>query len=144
MDTHKTFKVFLVDDDIFYLNLLEQLVKNSGIVNIQKFQNGTDCMNNIHENPDIIFLDHNMDIMTGLDVLLKIKRFNPNIFVVMVSAQENLKTAVDSLKYGVFDYLVKGDNEKFKVVDVIERIGRAKDLLNSKKPGFFQSLFSII
>lgn len=144
METYKKFKVFLVDDDVFYLNMLEQLVANTGVTDITTFQNGLDCIEQLNEKPNVIFLDHNMDVINGLDVLIKIKRVDPNVFVVMLSAQEDLKTAVDSLKYGVFDYLVKGDNEALKVQNVLSRMGSIVDEMKLKNPSLIQKIFSFL
>jgi DNA-binding NtrC family response regulator len=144
MDTTKQYRIFLVDDDIFCLNLTEQHIRNLGNTDITVFESGTDCLNHLESKPDIIFLDHQMDTLTGFEVLKKIKRFNPNIYVVMLSAQENMKTAVDSLKYGAFDYLIKGDNQEEKISDVLTRINEVQTLLKKSKPSFFRMLVSVI
>jgi CheY-like chemotaxis protein len=98
MENQQDVKIFLVDDDAFSLNLYEQNIRNLGYTNVTIFHSGVDCLNNLDQQPEIIFLDHNMDVLTGFEVLKKIKRINPNIYVIMLSAQENMKTAVDALK----------------------------------------------
>ena len=100
-----------MDDDLFCLNYTENHLKTTGYNDIHLFNNGSDCVNNLTLDPDIIFLDHMMDIMNGFEVLKKIKRFNPNIHVVMLSGQDNIETAINSLKYGAFDYIIKGEGE---------------------------------
>jgi polysaccharide export outer membrane protein len=118
----KEFKIFITDDDVFSLNVHEQYLKNIHIHNISLFQNGMDCLSNLDKKPDIIFLDHNMDTMSGFEVLKKIKTTNPNIYVIMISAQENINTAVEALKCGAFDYIIKSDDVEKKIQLVIERI----------------------
>lgn len=132
MEANKNFKIFIVDDDTFSLSLFEQNMKNLGYNDITTFGNGTDCLNNLSQRPNVIFLDHNMDTLTGFEVLKKIKRFDPNIYVVMVSAQEDLKTAVNSMKYGVFDYIMKGDDENRKMENVLLRISEIQETLKRK------------
>lgn len=144
MDASKTFNIFIVDDDPFSLNMTEQYIRNQGYENVTPFNNGTDCLNSLVKKPDVVFLDHNMDTLTGFEVLKKIKRFNPNIYVVMLSAQENMKTAVDSLKYGAFDYLIKGDKEEEKIANVLFRINEVQTLLKKSKPSILRLLFSIV
>jgi DNA-binding NtrC family response regulator len=134
-------KIFLVDDDFYYLHILEQHLINLGCSNIQLFDNGPDCLDNLSEKPDIIFLDYQMDTLTGYEVLKKIKRFDPNIYVVMVSAQEQIKPVVDALKHGAFDYLQKGDNEPQKLKDVLRRIKDVKAILENPAPGFLKKIF---
>jgi polysaccharide export outer membrane protein len=134
-------KIFLVDDDAFYLNLLKQHLSNLGCEQISVFENGTDCLNQLQDNPDVVFLDYSMDALTGIEVLNKIKRNNPNIFVVMISAQDNIQPAVNSLKQGAFDYIEKGDDDQSKIKDVLQRIIEVKELLDSSKPSIFKRLF---
>jgi len=137
-------KVFVVDDDIFHLEFMKQILRSEGIENIVAFENGISCLNEIHQKPDIIFLDHQMDEYSGFETLQKIKRYNPNMFVVMVSAQDEIKPAVDSLKYGAFDYLQKDEQLEQKVKDVIYRIDEVKELLKKSKPSFLKSFLSFL
>lgn len=139
----KTYKIFLVDDDLFCLNMYEQHLLNLGYSDIQKFESGTDCLNHLIEYPHIIFLDYKMDTLNGFDVLKKIKRFNPNINVVMVSGQEDIQTAVDALKYGAFDYIIKSDHEVSKMAQVIDRISKLEKVIKKPKSSIFRSLFTL-
>ena len=134
-------KIFLVDDDAFYLNILKQHLHNIGCENVSTFENGTDCLNQLQDKPDVIFLDYSMDTLSGVEVLNKIKRNNPNIFVVMISAQGDIQPAVNSLKQGAFDYLEKGDDDQSKIKDVLQKIIDVRDLLDSSKPSIFKRLF---
>jgi DNA-binding NtrC family response regulator len=139
-----TKNIFLVDDDIFQLEIMQQILRGAGIENMQAFQSGVSCLEQIHQNPDIIFLDHQMDDYSGYETLRKIKRYNPNIFVVMVSAQEEIKTAVDSLKHGAFDYIQKNDQLEEKVKNVVLRIEEVAQLLKKRKPSIFDSFLNFI
>jgi DNA-binding NtrC family response regulator len=134
-------KIFVVDDDPFHLMLIQQILNNNGYTDVTTFENGVECLEQIHQNPDIVILDHNMDTLTGYEVLRKIKRHNPDIFVIMVSAQEEISTAVNSLKHGAFDYLQKGVNIEVELLKVIERIDLVKDKLLAKKNTFLKSIF---
>jgi DNA-binding NtrC family response regulator len=143
--SNQTFsKIFLVDDDIFYLSLLEQRLINFGHENLSTFTSGVDCLNALDEKPEVIFLDHQMDTFTGYEVLKKIKRFDPNIFVVMISAQEDIKTAVDTLKHGAFDYILKSDEDEHKIGEVLDKIAQVKELQSRRKPGILKSIFGAI
>ena len=144
MEQVKNFKIFLVDDDMFSLNLYEQHVRGLGYSDVHQFNNGTDCLNNLTQKPHVVFLDHNMEEITGFEVLKKIKRYDPNIYVVMISGQENMKTAVDALKYGAFDYLIKGDNETDKIADVLKRITKIGEALERLNPPIWKKILSFI
>lgn len=139
----KSAKIFIVDDDLFTLNLYRQTIENLGFENISLFLNGTICLNSLNQKPTLIFLDHNMDDLTGFEVLKKIKRYDPNIYVVIVSAQENMNIAIDALKYGAFDYIIKDDTVEDKMKLVIKKIEMVEEQLKKSNPTFIQKLLSI-
>jgi len=137
-------KVFVADDDKFHLELMEHILQSQGVDDIQLFESGMDCLKEIHQQPEIIFLDHHMDVYSGYETLRKIKRYNPNIFVVMISGQEDIQTAVNVLKHGAFDYLVKDEKLEENIVLALRRIEDIKALLQTRKPSFIKNLLSII
>ena len=142
MENINKFKIFLVDDDHFCLNLYEQHLINLGHTDVTTFDNGTACLNSLTKNPEIIFLDHNMDVLTGFELLKKIKRYDPNIYVVMISGQENMKTAIDALKYGAFDYIIKNNKEADKMEDVLLRITKIQKEISKSKYSFLKKFLT--
>ncbi len=136
MEIYKKYKIFIVDDNIFSLGMYERNLINLGYEDITTFSSGVEMLLKLVEGPDIIFLDHQMHPINGLEVLKLIKRFDPHIYVVMVSGQENLSIAIESLHHGAFDYIIKDDNENDKMKDVIVRIQTIHYLLlkNKKNP----------
>lgn len=140
MENQDQFKFFIVDDDVFCAKMHQNDIENMGFTDTTYYSNGVDCLSNLHQKPDIIFLDHNMDGITGFEVLKKIKRYNPNIYVVMISGQETIKTAVDALKYGAFDYVVKDDNVRENMRLIVNKIILVKQELKKSKPNFIQRL----
>ncbi len=138
------FKIFVVDDDFFYQNVFHQQLMNLGYKNVNLYNNGYECLERLNENPDVIFLDYNMDNLSGYEVLKKIKRFNPDIYVVMISAQEEIKPAIDVLKHGAFDYIQKGDDELLKIKQVLVKITEVKDLLERSRPTILKKLFHFL
>lgn len=120
-------KIFVVDDDIYSLNIFKQYLYILGNENVALFDSGISCLNQLSEKPDIIFLNYQMDTLSGYEVLDRIKRFDPNMYVVMISAKDGIKTANDSLKLGAFDYLQKGDDELVKIEKVLKKIVEVKD-----------------
>ena len=134
MTKAKNFKIFLVDDDLFSLSIYEQNLRSLGYKHISTFQSGTDCLDQLTQKPDVIFLDYYLDVLSGFDVLKKIKHFDRNIYVVMVSVQGDMQMALDSLRYGAFDYLIKGENEMERMKTALEKIAQIKDILQKKSP----------
>lgn len=142
MKAKEQFKFFVVEDDIFCYSIYEQHLKNADFTNIHFFQNGEDCLENLHLKPDIVFLDHNMDELTGFEVLKKIKRINPNIYVVMISGQEDIQVAVEALKYGAFDYIIKNNSTCNRILETIDRILKIQEEIEEEEDkkgirGFF-------
>lgn len=135
-------KVFVVDDDRFHLEMMEQVLRNMGMDNISLYLSGVDALKDIHLNPSIVFLDHQMDEFDGFEILRKIRRQNPNIFVVMVSAQEEIQVAVASLKFGAIDYLQKDKFLVTNIEEVVQRIQKVKELLKTRKRSFLRSILS--
>jgi DNA-binding NtrC family response regulator len=129
MQNQNPFKFFIVDDDVFCAKMHEQHLLSLNYSNIKCFSNGNDCLNNLNQNPDIIFLDYNIDGITGLEVLKEIKRYNPNIYVIMVSGQQNINIAVDALKYGAFDYIIKDNLVYDKMTLIINNISSVKKVM---------------
>jgi DNA-binding NtrC family response regulator len=116
-------RTFIVDDDPFWTSMLSQMLTDLGYTNINLFSNGTECINNLDLAPNLIFLDYQMEDMDGLEVLKKIKDFNAGIGVVFCTAHEDLGVAVDAMKYGSFDYLLKSNATKNEVTNIIKNMG---------------------
>lgn len=144
MENINELKIFLVDDDLFYLNLMSQILSKQSITDITKFDSGFKCLDKLDEKPDVIFLDYSMDTLDGYEVLKKIKRYDPNIYVVMVSAQEDIEIAVESLKHGAFDYIQKGNDSEEKVKKVLKKIVKVKKILEQSKPTLIKKIFKFL
>jgi DNA-binding NtrC family response regulator len=122
-----TKKVFIVDDDELVLKSYARALQNKGFEDIETFESGVDCIRSLHKKPFIVLLDYQMDKLNGFEVLMKIRRYNPKVYVIMLSAQKNVQNAVDTLKYGAFDYIIKSNEDvdlifkAFERIDLIER-----------------------
>ena len=113
----------MVDDDVLCLNLYKQFLKQLGYSNVQLFDNGNDCLASLDTmKPDIIFLDYNMDDLNGMDVLKQIKKFDPTVTVLFISGQEDIEVAVNTIKHGALDYIVKSSLSPEKMKSIMERI----------------------
>jgi len=119
-------KFFIVDDDPFYRMLYNQHLLNMGFRNNTLIENGEDCLNMLYLEPDVIFLDYDMQTSNGLEILQQIKLTHPNIYLLLISGQRNIKVAVKALKHGAFDYIVKGDEDLDMISDVIKKISATK------------------
>ncbi|MBL7911960.1 MAG: response regulator [Bacteroidia bacterium] len=132
MKTTTDIKIFLVNSNLFYLNIYEQSFKKLGYNNVTIFLNGTDCINELVQKPDIIFMDDTLIDMSGSELLKQVKSLNPNIYVVLGIDPVEIKTAVNTLNYGVFDYIIKGEDEMAKAEGILLRISKLRDIIKRK------------
>lgn len=130
-------KIFLVDDDAFFLKSLEIEFLHHGDFEIQTFPTGEKCMENISFNPDIIILDYHLDgidrnAMNGMQTLDKIKGLKPDIPVVILSSQDKIEVAVDCMHHHALDYVVKSETAFTRlrkiITDVLSRRVMEKQL----------------
>jgi two-component system OmpR family response regulator len=114
MNNKSKIKLFLVDDDELYLKLLEiEFMENADFI-IEAFATGELCIENLSHKPDVIILDYHLDgieknAMNGIETLDKIKAFNPDIPVVMLSSQDKIEVAVNCMHHKASDYIVKSE-----------------------------------
>ena len=106
------FKIFIVEDDPWYGKLLNYHLSLNPDYEVTVFELGKDCLNNLHLNPDVICIDFGLPDMSGDKLYSKIKSINDSIPVIVISGQEEIAVAVDLLKAGVSDYIIKDDNSK--------------------------------
>jgi len=114
MKSHKKIQLFLVDDDALFLKSLEIDFSQHPDYKIETYATGELCVENLSHQPDIIILDYQLDgieknAMNGIQTLDKIKSFNPDIPVVMLSSQDKIEVAINCMHHKAFDYVVKSE-----------------------------------
>ena len=126
-------KLCLVDDDAVYLKLLEIKFLQNGDFNIETFATGELCMASLSHSPDVIILDYLLNgivknAMNGIETLDKIKTFNPDIPVVMLSSQDKIDVAVNCMHHRAFDYVVKSETAFLRLQKIITTIFKYKKM----------------
>jgi two-component system, NtrC family, response regulator AtoC len=116
------FTVFVVEDDPFYGEMLKYHISLNPDYVVEKFETGKACIDNLYKNPAVISLDYTLPDLSGLEVLKKIREYNSEIPVIIVSGQEDVSTAVSLLKEGVYDYFVKDDETKDRMWNALKNI----------------------
>lgn len=125
-------KIYVVDDErIIRVSLADEL-KDAGY-EVFEFAHASSAliqMNTI--SPDIVITDLKMPDINGIEFLERIKKINPSIFVVLMTAYSTVSTAVEAMKLGAYDYVEKPfDNEK--ILHIIERIIELKQVKDENK-----------
>lgn len=104
------FKIFVVDDNELYAKASQHHLSLNPDNEVEAFSTGKECLANLYTKPNLVFLDYSLPDISGIEVLRKIKQSYAEIPVVIVSGQEDVSTAVELLKEGAYDYIVKDEN----------------------------------
>ena len=99
-------KILIVDDDQSIRKALSLALK--GKYEAVTAQNGVEALEQFSsEAPDVVLLDVGLPEMDGVEVLKRLIEWDPDATVIMVTAVEDVKTVVNAIKQGAYDYLVK-------------------------------------
>jgi two-component system response regulator HydG len=109
--------ILVVDDDLAHRTMLRTLLGGWGY-DVAEADDGQSAVEAVHKKPfDLILMDIRMIRVSGLEALVEIKRFNPAIPVVIMTAYASVETAVKALKKGAYDYLTKPlDFDELKII----------------------------
>jgi two-component system OmpR family response regulator len=124
-------KLFLVDDDVIFLKTLEiEFSQHTNFV-VNTFATGELCVAALAQIPDLIILDYHLDgidkdAMNGIETLDKIKAYNPDIPVVMLSSQDKIDVAIKCMHHTAFDYVVKSETAFVRLQKIITTVFQYK------------------
>lgn len=116
------FRIFVVDDDRHYARLLSYRLAKNTDYQVAVYNSGEDAIKHLGDQPDLILLDIMMPGIGGIEALRIVRERDPNIPVIMVSAQGVVDTAVESMKLGAYDYITKGQDDFMKLDNVVKNV----------------------
>jgi DNA-binding NtrC family response regulator len=100
-------KILIVDDELIMRESLSGWLERDGHA-VQTASSGEEALKKLNETRfDIILLDIKMEGMSGLEVLSKVKESDPDVAVVMITAYGSIPTAIEAMKNGAYDYMLK-------------------------------------
>jgi DNA-binding NtrC family response regulator len=99
--------VYIVDDEQAISKLLSYWLKDKWGYDIEVFASGEEVLKRLYQKPDLVLLDIMLPGMDGMEVLKRIKQVDENLPVLMLSAQGKIEVALESLKFGAYDYFPK-------------------------------------
>jgi len=107
MSLQKPLHILVVDDDLGHLTALKTIIKSWGYT-VSLADDGTQAVEDVKERPfDLILMDVRMAQMSGIAALKDIKKYNPSIPILIMTAYSSVDSAVEALKAGAYDYLTK-------------------------------------
>jgi two-component system, NtrC family, response regulator AtoC len=124
----KGYKIFIVEDDPWYGEILAYHLGLNPDYKIARYENAAECLAAMKLQPDLITIDFSLPDMKGSDLYKRIKEINPLVPVIIISSQEDVTVAVELLKMGVKDYLVKDDSTKDLLWNSVLRIRETQHL----------------
>jgi two-component system response regulator AtoC len=125
--------IFIVEDDPWYGQLLHYHLSLNPEDTVQLWTSGQECLDNMHLRPDVVTIDFSLPDISGDKLLAKLRLRWPEVPVIIISAQNKIAMAVQLLKAGATDYLVKDDNTKDLLWNAIQRLRETTSLREQVK-----------
>lgn len=117
-------RILVVDDEKAFLDAMGYWLSSKGY-QVVTASNGLDALQIVKKEPvDIIFLDIHMPVMDGVEALKKIRNFNKNIPVIIITAYTTGEEVSEIQKYGVSGFFSKDKNfsESVNLIETILRM----------------------
>ena len=133
MENQKYPLIFIVEDNSVYNKLIVNHLRTHKLIRTESFLSGEECLQNIDRKPDIIIQDYLLDGINGIEVLKATRKKYPDTEFIFLSGQNDIEVAINSMKYGAYDYIVKDQYALKKLTDKINRIMVHHELIASNK-----------
>lgn len=138
MKNPKKVTIFIVEDNQAFSKLIEKTLLTSGYTNLKVYLTGEKCIDDIQNTkPDIVLQDFEMPGINGIEVMKKVKIIYPDAEFLFLSGQSSIKIAIESLKQGAFDYIVKDEVAQQNVIQKINKILYIRKLQYDRKMSLY-------
>ena len=130
-------KIMLVEDEKITRKTLTDILKKENY-DVNSFGDGTEAIKSIkQETYDVIVTDLRLPGTNGLDILKTAKEINPKAIVIIITAYATVETAIESLKLGAYDYLLKPFSPEqllsiLRHIDQLSKVLYENELLKSR------------
>lgn len=121
-------RIFVVEDDAFYGETIAYQLALNPDYEVIRLENAQECLSNMGQQPDAISLDYSLPDMSGDRLMKKLKQKYPRLPVIILSGQEDISTAVDLLKEGAEDYIIKNGEAIDRLRHTLNRIREKKEM----------------
>lgn len=133
MHLNKNLLIFVVEDNKVYNHMVTEFLKKQGFNKVKSFLCGKECIKAVNggESPDIVIQDYFLEDITGIDVLINVQKHCKKSEFIFLTANESLEVAINSIKYGAYDYIIKDNDLAFK--KVLNKIGKISQLFDLQR-----------
>jgi two-component system, NtrC family, response regulator len=122
--------ILIVDDEPYIIRAVSRLLKSEKH-NILSSQNGQDAVAVVEDNlVDVVLLDINLPDIDGIEVLKHVKQIDQDIVVIMMTGYGSIKSAVEAMKAGAFEYLTKPFEDNDLIILTVRKAMQFKKLRN--------------
>jgi len=129
-------KIFIVDDELVMRKSLSGWLERDGY-EVDTAESGEEAIEKLKETRfDVLLVDIKMEGISGLDVLKHVRENDPDVAVVMITAYGSISTAIEAIKNGAYDYLLKPfDPDELGVLieKIVEQQAQARENLFLKE-----------
>ncbi|MHA7110797.1 response regulator [Sunxiuqinia elliptica] len=133
MQNNKGPLIFVVEDNPVYSKLVISYLKTNKFLNVEAFSTGEEAIKAMERQPRIVIQDYLLDGMNGIEVLKRTKKIAPEAQFIFLSGQDSIDIAINTMKYGAYDYIVKDQMALKKLVNKMTKILSITQLEKSNK-----------
>jgi len=125
--------IVIIEDDIAFNKLLASYLSSKGFNHVASFYSGEEYIQKMDTRPDIVLQDFDLPGINGVETMKKIKEKYPRSTFIFLSGQTNLTIAVDAMKQGAYDYIVKNAFAKEDALNKIKNVAFIEKIQDDKK-----------
>jgi two-component system, OmpR family, response regulator len=138
MATKRSGYIFLVDDEPMQQEMLQSYLSERFGYKFRTFGNGEDAIRELHLQPEVVVLDYHLnsntqDAKNGIEILKDLRKLSPETQVIMLTGQDSMEIAVDIMKYGAFDYVIKSETAFSRTENILNNLETLRNLQESAK-----------
>ncbi len=121
-------RIAVVEDDDFYRRYLQHIIELIASYHVTCFKDGAEFLDSSVKEFDVVSLDYSLPDLTCEELIKQLRLKGIRSSIIVVSAQEDVSTAVQLLKNGVFNYVVKGDDTKEHLHNTLRHLSERVNL----------------
>lgn len=143
-------KIFIIDDEEFSRSSLKDFISRKfPDASVDIFSTGEAALQKIDQQPEVAILDYYLDLndttaANGVEILKRIRERSPKTHVILLSSQESTAIASDIMKYGAYDYVVKGNTAFERLQILIERIRGYGTVAEATQPSKIPNILLLV
>lgn len=125
--------IFLVDDEPIQNEMLKDFLSDRFRYEFRTYESGEAAIKDVNLKPQIIVLDYHLnshlpEAKDGIEVLKMFREHLPEAKIIMLSGQDKIEVAIDSMKYGAFDYVIKGETAFSRMENIINYVNEITNI----------------